>query len=152
MKSKVGSYGLIYLQDTHSSVFAEKECSGNFNGLTFVAHGKTSSGSVFCSELKNFAFIKKQLDKTLFQMVFSFSRRTQLFQLANLQSFFPVFLFFFYQGFLAQTLTTHRTTGEGRGPSFIQLYHFHPLSNIQTCVCSFAYEMTITYHATCIPD
>ena len=40
-------------------------------------------------------------------------------------------LFFFYQGFLSRTLTTHRTAGEGRGPSFIPLYHFHPLTNIQ---------------------
>ena len=42
------------------------------------------------------------------------------------------FFFFFYQDFLSQTLTTHRTAGEGRGPSFIPLYHFHPLTNIQT--------------------
>ena len=35
------------------------------------------------------------------------------------------FVFFFYQAFLSQTLTTHRTAGEGRGPSFIPLYHFH---------------------------
>ena len=35
------------------------------------------------------------------------------------------FFFFFYQGFLSRTLTTHRTAGEGRGPSFIPLYHFH---------------------------
>ena len=39
---------------------------------------------------------------------------------------------FFYQRFLSRTLTTHRTAGEGRGPSFIPLYHFHPLTNIQT--------------------
>ena len=31
--------------------------------------------------------------------------------------------FFFYQGFLSQTLTIHRTAGEERGPSFIPLYH-----------------------------
>ena len=37
---------------------------------------------------------------------------------------------FFYQGFLSRTLTTHRTAGEGRGPLFIPLYHFHPLKNI----------------------
>ena len=36
------------------------------------------------------------------------------------------FAFFFYQGFLS-------------------LYHFHPLTNIQTFICSFACEMTITY-------
>ena len=42
------------------------------------------------------------------------------------------FCFFFYQGFLSRTLTTHRTAGEGRGPSFIPLYHFHPLTNVET--------------------
>ena len=51
-------------------------------------------------------------------------------------------IFFFYQGFLSRTLTTHRTAGEGRGPFFISLYHFHPLTNIQTFICNFACEMT----------
>ena len=52
---------------------------------------------------------------------------------------------FFYQGFLSQTLMTHRTAGEGRAPSFVPLYHFHPLMNIQTFICNFACETTITY-------
>ena len=52
--------------------------------------------------------------------------------------------FFFYQGFLSRTLTTHRTAGEG-GTIFIPLYHFHPLTNIQAFICNFACEMTITY-------
>ena len=51
--------------------------------------------------------------------------------------------FFFYQGFLSQTLTIHRTAGEVRGPSFIPLYHFHPLTNIETLICNFACEMNI---------
>ena len=46
---------------------------------------------------------------------------------------------------LILTLTTHRTAREGRGPSFIPLYHFHPLTNIQIFICNFACEMTITY-------
>ena len=58
---------------------------------------------------------------------------------------FLFFVFFFYQGFLSRTLTIHRTAGEGKGPSFIPLYHFHPLTNIQTFICNFACEMTITY-------
>ena len=41
-------------------------------------------------------------------------------------------VFFFYQGFLSRILTTHRTAGKGRAPSFIPLYNFHPLTNIQT--------------------
>ena len=55
------------------------------------------------------------------------------------------FFFFFYQGFFSRTLATHRTAGEGRGPSFIPLYYFHPLTNIQTFICNFVCEMTITY-------
>ena len=51
-------------------------------------------------------------------------------------------IFFFYQGFLSRTLTTHRTAGEGRERSFILLYHFHLLTNIQTFICNFACEMT----------
>ena len=35
--------------------------------------------------------------------------------------------------------------GKGKGPSFIPLYHFHPLTNIQTFSCNFVCEMTITY-------
>ena len=56
-----------------------------------------------------------------------------------------VFVFFFYQGFLSRTLTTHRTAGEGMGPLFIPIYHFHPLMNIQTFMCNFVREITITY-------
>ena len=44
---------------------------------------------------------------------------------------FKIF-FFFNQGFLLLTLTTHRTAGERRGQFFIPLYHFHPLTNICT--------------------
>ena len=53
--------------------------------------------------------------------------------------------FFFCQGFLLRTLTSHRRAGEGRGPFFIPLYHFHPLTNIQTFICNFACEITMTY-------
>ena len=38
--------------------------------------------------------------------------------------------FFFYQGF-SQTLTSHRTAGEGRGPSYCTT---HLLTNIQTFI------------------
>ena len=44
------------------------------------------------------------------------------------------FFFFFYQGFFLQTLTTHRTAGEGRGPSFIPLYHEHSDIYLQLCM------------------
>ena len=32
-----------------------------------------------------------------------------------------------------------------KGTLFVPLYHFHPLTDIQTFICKFAYEMTITY-------
>ena len=53
--------------------------------------------------------------------------------------------FFFLSGFSSQTLTIHRTAGEGTGPSFIPLYHLHSLTNIEKFICNFACEMTITY-------
>ena len=53
--------------------------------------------------------------------------------------------FFLSAFFFSRTLTTHRTAEEGRGPFFIPLYHFHPLTNVQTFICNFACEMTITY-------
>ena len=55
------------------------------------------------------------------------------------------FVFFFYKGFRSRTLTTDRTAGEGRGPSFVPLYQFHPLTSIQTFICIFSREMAITY-------
>ena len=52
---------------------------------------------------------------------------------------------FFLSGFSSQTLTIHRTEGEGRGPSFIPLYHFLPLTNNETFIFNLTCEMTIMY-------
>ena len=65
------------------------------------------------------------------------------FQVGYMTFFF--FFLIFLSGFSSQTLTIHRTAGEGRGPSFIPLFHFHPLTNIETFIFNFACEMTITY-------
>ena len=54
-----------------------------------------------------------------------------------------VIFFFFLSGFSLQTLTIHRTAGERRGPSFIPLYHFHPLTNIETFSCNFICNQTL---------
>ena len=62
--------------------------------------------------------------------------------------------FFFYQDFLSQTLTIHSTARQGSRPSFIPLYHFHRLMNIET-FCNFACKMAITYfylQHLCLPD
>ena len=48
------------------------------------------------------------------------------------------FFFFFYQGFLSRRLTTHRTVGEGRGPSYstLQLPPAHEHSDIYLQLCT----------------
>ena len=46
-------------------------------------------------------------------------------------------MIFFLPGFSSQTLTIHCTAGEGRGSSFIPLYHFHLLANIEAFICNF---------------
>ena len=56
--------------------------------------------------------------------------------------YFTCRLFFSYQDFLSQTLKIHRTAGEGKGPSFIPIYHFHLLTNTQTFICNLGCEMT----------
>ena len=64
-------------------------------------------------------------------------------------------MIFFYQGFLSETLIIHRIARKGRAPSFIPLYHFPPFKNIETFVCKFACETTITYFQSqclCIPE
>ena len=53
--------------------------------------------------------------------------------------FFSIRVFFHGQG----RLTGQQ--GKGGDHFFIPLYHFHPLTNIQTFICNFACEMTITY-------
>ena len=58
--------------------------------------------------------------------------------------------FFFYEGFLSRTLTTHRPPGEGKGTSFILIYHFCLLMNMQTFNCNFACKMTISNYIACI--
>ena len=51
------------------------------------------------------------------------------------------FTVFFSIRVLSRTLTIYRTARVGRGPSFIPLYHFYQLTNIQTYICNFACEM-----------
>ena len=50
--------------------------------------------------------------------------------------------FFFSIRVFSQALTIHRTAGEVIGKSFIPLYQFRPLTNIETFICNFACEMT----------
>ena len=57
------------------------------------------------------------------------------FALLLLLLLFLFLLLFYLSGFSSQKLTIHRTAGERRGPSFIPLYNFHPLTNIGTFIC-----------------
>ena len=57
-----------------------------------------------------------------------------------------IFDFFFYQGFLSRTLTTHRTAGKRREPSFCSLCHFHPLPNIQTLTLHMRWFLTYVFN------
>ena len=49
-----------------------------------------------------------------------------------------IIIIFFYQGFLSQTLTTHRTAGEGRGSSYstLPLPPTHEHSDIYLQLCT----------------
>ena len=49
-------------------------------------------------------------------------------------TFTSKYIYILYQGFISRTLLTHKTAREVRGPSFIPLYHFYPLTNIQTFI------------------
>ena len=54
--------------------------------------------------------------------------------------------FFSIRVFFTDTDDSQESRGmEGKGPSFIPLYHFLPLTNIETFISNFACEMTITY-------
>ena len=57
------------------------------------------------------------------------------------------FLVFFLSGFSFTETDDSQDSRErkGGGTSFISLYHFHLLTNIQAFICNFTCEMTITY-------
>ena len=41
-----------------------------------------------------------------------------------------MYVYIFYESFFKNKMTTHKTAGKVRGPSFIPLYPFHSLTNI----------------------
>ena len=58
-----------------------------------------------------------------------------------------------YISFVSESsLTDTDDSQEGTGTSFIPLYHFHQLTNIQAFICNFAWEMTITYFQSRLLD
>ena len=61
------------------------------------------------------------------------------YQLVRLLFLFSVRVFFYiHWRFTGQQ-------GKGEGPCFIPIYQFYPLTNIQSFICNFAYEMTTMY-------
>ena len=111
-----------------------------FNGKNFKGPKKVT-GSFFT--IKN---LKSRKAVVEFILNFkSFKNRKKL-----TESFFTghaslSFHIFFLSGFSFTDNDDSQGSRGGRGPSFILLYHFHPLTNIQTFICNFACEMTITY-------
>ena len=51
----------------------------------------------------------------------------------------------YYQGYLSRTMSIHRTEREERDHFFILFYHFHLLMSLQTFICNFVCEMTMSY-------
>ena len=78
--------------------------------------------------------------ETIIKQVRYFKKIQQIKQISQVIS-----CIFFLSGF-SFTDTVDSQDSSGRtGPSFIPLYHFRPLTNIQAFICNFACEMTITY-------
>ena len=109
---------------------------------------KTSSNADLCEHLRlnsgNLSFfsnlsLRSAIAISNINYIFLFLKITYFFNCNDLS------IFSINQGFLSQTLTTHRTAGKGRGPSFIPLYQFHPLTNTKAFICNFACEIAITY-------
>ena len=134
--------------------------SSEFNSVTGKNYfGKVTAKFKYPCSIRLQFFIRLQIVKLLKHQVFmnhrliNYVRSVTISQIiANvILSDFPkqseafTRFFFFLSGFSSHTLTIHRTAGEGSGPSFISLYPFHPLTNIETFICNFACEMTITY-------
>ena len=44
----------------------------------------------------------------------------------------------------------HRITEEGIRPSFITLYHYHPLTNNEVLICNFASKMATSCACVCV--
>ena len=115
--------------------------------ICFFCFGSTNNKFFqFCQSFLPVAmFVKEHIPCAETSASECFRRKEQIVYISfeNVSALF--FFFFFLSGFSSQALTIHGTAREGREPSFIPLYHFHPLSSIETFICNFACETTITY-------
>ena len=138
-----------------SSMIPEKPHCRPWNSLQNLKHYRIKRiakqwFSTYLQKRKQFAsreHLVKQVNRYLYiflSMTFiSFLKHCKAYHFTdNTSLFFSVRVFFH-----AQALTIHRTVGEGRGPSFIPLYHFHLLKS-QTffhLFCNFACEIIIYF-------
>ena len=60
-KSKIGSCGLLFLQETHSNSKVAQKWKKNFHGKVFISHGKINSRGVLIAYFGTEKFtVKKQ--------------------------------------------------------------------------------------------
>ena len=64
-KDKIGSIGVLFLQETHSNSKIEQKWKEDFKGQVFFSHGKTSSCGVLIAYLGTETFFvnKQEIDK-----------------------------------------------------------------------------------------
>ena len=64
-KDKIGSTGVLFLQETHSNSKIEQKWKEDFKGQVFFSHGKTSSCGVLIAYLGTETFFvnKQEIDK-----------------------------------------------------------------------------------------
>ena len=61
-KTKIDLKGILFLQETHSSMEIEKKWNDEFNGQLFFSHGKTNSCGVVIAFYGNINYsVQKQL-------------------------------------------------------------------------------------------
>ena len=99
---------------------------------------------MWCQSHQNKSLLWNNLCTAIYPTGFHWSVRVFVLQEVQVYVCTKKIYIFFYQGFLLWTLTTYRTAGEERGPFFIPLYHFHPLSNLQTFICNACFYHTAT--------
>ena len=114
-----------------------------FNGKNFKGPKKVT-GSF--STIKNLKSRKAVIELILnFKSFKSRKKLTESFFTGHASLSFHIF---FLSGFSFTDNDDSQGSREGRGPSFILLYHFHRLTNIQALIWNFGWlslYMTITY-------
>ena len=100
-KNKIGHRGILFLQETHSSIDTEKQWNDEFEGQLYFSYGKTNSCGVlitFCGDVnvvvKNqfndgngrILILEVTIDDTEYLLVNIFNTNTEQEQLKTLQN------------------------------------------------------------------